>query len=540
MISTPDLNDLREQLNLGRHRQTLRARPLFDTAILDRQYRPLRGLVWSVVVHFSLVAALASIPAVSASVVVEHENLDEAVIVDVDEFKDALFLPLVGVSDSPPTPEKKGVIYPGPQPVFSNFEKPTNQIQTILQPGLINPPRLQTPMALPNVVRLAEPSRPAPPPVEPKFRMPDTTTPVLRPPVAPAISPLDIALTAPTRPPAAPVIEPRFKLPEITTPINNPSVMVPTLQTDLALANLLTPPRPPAPKPPEPVSTSNGDAKQDLLVLSPTPARRDQPVAIPPGEARGQFSIAPDSNLSFPGTEPGTRGTATPTPAPEPDDVVKDRVPAPPRDTVTPPAPTNTPGAIRGIDAFEGITILGGIDTPASRNALTNRPNSTPEPLQTSYGITILATGGSGGGLPDFGVFGNESVQTVYLDMRRTIFDTPLSWTAQYAVGQLAVAAPIENTGILALKEDVVLPFPIDKHRPAWISEVARRHSGRMVIAYAVINAEGTLEQLSIKDSPDPLLNEPVLDMLRKWKFRPARRDGEVAPTKMLLGIPVL
>jgi TonB family protein len=542
MISTDELKDLRERLHLGRHRQG-QAQPLFANAILDRRYRPFRGLAWSVIVHFSLAAGLASIPVARAVVVEQQENLrEEAVIVDLDELDDALFLPLLGVSDSSSAPsrEKKGLIYPGPQPIFSDFEKPTNQIQTILQPALVNPPRLEAPLVLPNIVRLAEPPRPAPPEVQPRFTIADTATPFLRSPLLPSNAlPPDVTLTGPARPLAPPSIEPRFMLPEST--IANPSILVPLPQTDLTLGDPVALLRQPAaPKPPEPVAPAAADeAKQNLLVLSPTPARRDQPVTVPPGESRGQFSISPDSNLSFPGTEPGTRGTAPPpSPVPEPEVNARssnaDKDPAPPKDFNGPAVP----GA-RGVDPFEGITILGGIGTPPSRNA-GNRPNSNPEPLQTSYGITILASGGSGGGLPDFGVFGNEPVQTVYLDMRRTIFDTPLSWTALYAVAQTVTAPVIENAGILALREDVVLPFPINKHRPEWNTDISRKHGGRMVIAFGVINAEGTMEQLSIKESPDPLLNEPVLEALRKWTFRPARRDGQVVPAKILLGIPAL
>jgi TonB family protein len=575
MISAPDSTDIRERLHLGPHRHTQLDRPIFGTTLLDRRYRPFRGLVWSIVVHFSLVTAAISIPITHASVISENAKLrEEAVIVDVDEFESALFLPILGVSDLPAKapPEKKGLIYPGPQPISSNFANPTNEIQTILQPSLINPTRLQAPLVLPNIVRLAEPARLAPPPVENRFKMPDSTAPVTRPSLSTPV-PFDVALNGPSRPLAAPSIESRFKLPEVTpisnpamtlpmvptnvtlatpnrplaapsieprfkmpelTPINNAASAVPTLPTNVALANTLTPLAPPPPKTPE---ARNGDAKQDLLVLSPTPAKPDQPIAVPPGEARGQFSISPDANLSFPGTEPGNRGTPAASPAPEPKvDVPVDRPTPTPNDSGT-STTTAAPGASRAFDPFEGITILGGIDTPAS--ARTNKTNSPPEPLQTSYGITILASGGNGGGLPDFGVFGKEPVHTVYLDMRRTMFDTPLSWTAQYAVGQVAVVAPIENAGILALKEDVVLPFPIDKYRPDWPREIARRQIGRMVIAYAVINAEGTPEEIAIKDSPDPQLNEPVLEALRKWTFRPGRRDGQAVPSKMLLGIPV-
>jgi hypothetical protein len=536
MTSAPDLNDLRERLRLGRNRKAREERPLFSTAILDRTYRPFRGLVWSFVVHFSLITGAASIPISHLAVEANgDENLQEAVIVDVDEFEDVLLLPILGVSDLPAStpPKKEGLIYPGPQPVASNFVNPTNQIQTILQPSLINPPRL-APMPLPNVVRLAEPKRLAPPPVEPRFRMPDTSSPVVRPQGANA-APFDVTQTGPARPLAGPVIEPRFRMPEIT-PISNPALAFPNLPTSPALTSSITPLSPPPPKAPEP-DPRTGDSPQDLLVLSPTPARRDQPVAVPPGEARGQFSISPEANLSFPGTEPGNRGTASSSPKPEPSvDVPAEREPAPAKDSAPATAPSN-PGAGRAFDPFEGITILGGIETPGTSRA--NRTNSPPEPLQTSYGITILASGGSGGGLPDFGVFGKEQVHTVFIDMRRTIFDTPMSWTAEYAVGQTATAPTFEQTGILALKEDVVLPFPIDKFRPEWPGELPRKFPGRLVIAYAVINTEGATEQLAIKDSPDPALNDAVLVALRKWTFRPARRDGEVVPAKMLLGIPV-
>jgi hypothetical protein len=60
-----------------------------------------------------------------------------------------------------------------------------------------------------------------------------------------------------------------------------------------------------------------------------------------------------------------------------------------------------------------------------------------------------------------------------------------------------------------------------------------------MIIVFAVINIEGKMEQLSVKESPDTLLNKPVLSALSKWVFRPARLDGEPVRAKILLGIPL-
>src|ERR1700739_297232 len=50
--------------------------------------------------------------------------------------------------------------------------------------------------------------------------------------------------------------------------------------------------------------------------------------------------------------------------------------------------------------------------------------------------MTVTSTASSGGGLPDFGVFQNQKVYTVYLDMRVSDEDTTPSWTLQYAVLQ--------------------------------------------------------------------------------------------------------
>jgi len=193
-----------------------------------------------------------------------------------------------------------------------------------------------------------------------------------------------------------------------------------------------------------------------------------------------------------------------------------------------------------GKDAFPGITILGGGPaTPRSSISITTNSEKTPAPpLQTSYTIRILASGGSGGGLPDVGVFSNEQVHTVYLDMRRTVLDEPVSWTVSFGVRQPEATNADERVATVG-QQEVVLPFPIEKERPVMPADLVRKYSGRLVLAYAVVTPEGKMEELSIKQSPDPALNELVLNALRKWTFRPARRNGQVIPAKILVGVPV-
>jgi hypothetical protein len=188
----------------------------------------------------------------------------------------------------------------------------------------------------------------------------------------------------------------------------------------------------------------------------------------------------------------------------------------------------------RGKNAFPGISIL---ESGAGANVISK--TGMPAPLQTSYGVTIVSTESSGGGLPQFGVFANEQVFTVFVDMRRTITDPAPSWTFEYAIFKRTTAQPNVVDLSKRSQQGIVLPFPTVKEQPAFPAELARKYVRSRIIVYAVINVEGKMEQMVVKESPDPLLNEPVLRALTKWSFRPAQLDGENVASKALMGIPI-
>src|SRR5688572_10466719 len=158
--------------------------PLFVEANLNPHYWPFRGIVLSIVVHASLLTGLIVIPLVVPED--ERPNLADAIILDADDLKDVLYLPLLGTAPPPkphadqqkvqqPSPAPEGLSYPGPQPILSKFPVPTNHTQTILQPALKNPVTLEN-VRLPNVVRLP------PPAAERKLAVPDAAVPDLQPP----------------------------------------------------------------------------------------------------------------------------------------------------------------------------------------------------------------------------------------------------------------------------------------------------------------------------------------------------------------------
>jgi len=144
--------------------------------------------------------------------------------------------------------------------------------------------------------------------------------------------------------------------------------------------------------------------------------------------------------------------------------------------------------------------------------------------------MTIVATSSTGGGLKDYGVFKDQVVYTVYVDVDEPGHRRP-KWTLQYApMGTASDAAP---AGAALLP-----PYPVTKEFPR-LPETASRHVGRMIVARGVVNKNGELTALKVLQSPNSLLIEPLLDALGKWTFQAAEFNGEPIEVKVLLGIPI-
>jgi outer membrane biosynthesis protein TonB len=152
--------------------------------------------------------------------------------------------------------------------------------------------------------------------------------------------------------------------------------------------------------------------------------------------------------------------------------------------------------------------------------------------------LTIVSTGSSGGGLPDFGVFSDEKVYTVYINMRQTTDDPAPSWTLQYALlREAAQAGTAARNG--QSSQGLVPPFPVVKEPVQFPIGLVFRHLRSMMVIYAVINKAGKLERMRVVQTPSDELNQPLLDALAKWSFRPAELYGEPVSVKALLGVPL-
>jgi hypothetical protein len=581
---------------------------------------PGRGLLYSSLIHEIALFALILGPAFRRPVEPPRPP-EEFRMLDLRATKEVLYLPQLGGGSeggghaggrsgaarngSPGTPARgtKGVSYLGPQPMLSDPPNPTNAVQTILQPGLVNPPELKPLIPLPNLVQMAD-AGPAPvPPVEPMERQPVAAVP--EPPLAPPppVTP-EPTVTMPDLPVFKAESVPPLEAPKLELPTNAPQ--------NSPLQAQAKPPEPvakpveaPVAKPPEsrpppqfsPLPTSGKDL-HNLLSLSPLPAPPESSIQVPSGETRGRFAISPEINPNIERAGPGSKVEKPPTVGIG----IGDQTAAPAAAGNQTGVPGGTLGAeglgqgrtgnglgagtgpghgeVRGTIEGSGVgsgpgagaghgpgtgsgpgtgagaghgpgTGIGpggggfpGITIQGGRleTGAAGKPtarSSTPLSPQGSYSLTIVSTAQSGGGLADFGVFRHEQTYTVYVDVRRTAEDRTPSWTLQYAVLPEAAAQESAAKSSDRSREGLVPPFPTTKELPQWPVELLQKYPHKQIVVYAIIDKEGKFGQMLVKQTPSPQLNKPLLEALSKWVFRPGELDGIPIAVKVLLGIPL-
>ncbi len=522
-----------------------------------------------------------------------------------------------------------GMVYPAPQTVISNPPNPTNHIQTILQPELVNPPTLKAPLPLPNMVTVARPRLPAPPPLAPKVEPLRTVRPAQQeaPKLQAQMQTPALPFSVPPPPEAPPPAAPKLTLPAAqpealpaaAPPAPKPfNPKAPAVPTSTAIPGE-------APKLPAP-SEAVGTDDRSVLILSPTPGPPEEASKIPAGEARGQFAMGPEPNLTassgfgpgkenggvsqpgsaagsesgvpggtagatgqgagpggVPGEGPGGEGTGSGSGS---GGGVGNGIGAgtgpgsggtgaggsgsggglgsgtgtgtgpgrgegvgsgsgtgsgfgngPGRGSGSGTGTGSGAGSGSGTGPFPGITIVGGSGSTGAAARRGSR-SLTPPGKRPGYGMTITSTAKSGGGLRDYGIFRNESVYTVYVEMTHSPTPAP-SWTLQYSVLSKPASAGGQAGISLWSDQNVLAPYPIAKENPEFPADAVSRNLGRMVVVYGEINLEGKLERLRIIQSPNPLLNAPLLAALAKWTFRPAELNGKPVAVKALLGVPL-
>jgi hypothetical protein len=547
-------------------------------------YLPGRGLFFSVVVHELVISAILLLTVTLSRTHLPGSRAFNDVI-KLSDAKGVVYLPVLGgggegnghhggapgvastASSPAPSRSSKGRAYPGPQPILSDPVNPTNDRQTIIHPAKEKPKVLQQFVPLPNMVKIAKPTLPLP---------------------------TDLVSGKPELPEFHPEVRPPVEAPKLALPATPPPAPIrPAAEKPRRAAGEK------ASEPPklEQAQTPGADERA-LVLLSPTPTLPQANPEIPLGEARGRFAVSPSVNL-VPETAPGSKieGTAATSAIGHTSATVGDAA----GETAagagnggtgsaaggggvgtgvgtekgsgkdgtgtesargsgtgvgigTGPGATSASGVGAGNGTgkggLPGLTIQGGSYGSASNGArgangsnggisVSVQRSAIKLPPQTAYGMTITSTADSGGGLADVGVFAHEKVYTVYLDMRGPTADHAPSWTLQYA--RLRSAAEVAaGESANSSSEGMTPPFPLTKEMPKLNSELIRTYLHNVIVVFAVMDTQGGLQRLSVRQSPDARLDSPILAALAHWRFQPAQINGQPVPLKVLIGIPLL
>ncbi len=552
-------------------------------------WAPRRTLLYSVVFHVELVVLLAfgipwmqfgpSIPLQAAGVVPKNDSV--------------LYLPSLepagssgpgnsgkaghaGGSPGSPAPASRKLgrqlIHRGPQTIVSNPANPDNYVQTIRRPDLVSAPRLKSPLQLPNLVLLAR------------------SAPSLAPQAVITAKSKVRSLPKPAGQSISAVPAPSLALgpAKLTLPAASASQVPKSPPTPNPPAETSAQPKPAPVLPAPPAAVGGGNDDRSMAVLNALNIATQAQVMLPAGELHGAFAVGPGEggNTSLgdrgavaeqrsgsgPGGPPGVvggtgtgggtgaagTGTGKGTGTGHGTGAASGDGPGaggPGTGTGAGNAGAGTgtghgkglgsggsgAGSGGGVGAGSGpgkgpfteITIQGGgARTGTQHGAAGSRSGGTSRSY--SYGMTIVASASSGGGLKDFGVFHNEPVYTVYIGMSDS--DAPArDWTLQYAVVKSHM--PVDPPGDPAPL--VVPPFAIKKKTPQFPAEAVAKNVGRMMVVSAIINAEGKLENIHTIQSPNPLLTAALTEVLGKWEFRPAEVNGAHVAVKVVLGIPI-
>jgi hypothetical protein len=438
----------------------------------------------------------------------------------------------------------QGLAYQGPQLIISNSPHPDNFVQTIRQPDIVAP-KLPTPLPLPPLVSIA------------------TARPVLdspKPGVGSENRPVPII---PALPMSLPQQQPKVEAPRLSLPAAAPAEALRTVANSAPPASMPTLAHQALP----PVS---GTDSRNILIVDAIPFQSPKPSAVPPGELHGSFSVSPEGtpangsagegsgSKAVPGsgtvsgsgaghiaeaasTAAGGAGHGKSTAATGQGKAARADVGsgtgtgnggASGGKAASTASTANGRGsgtaAGRSENPFPFVTIQGGSVSGGSKQPGAAKP-------QTGYGITIVASGSSGG-LKDFGVFRNETSYTVYLDMA-DVGAFGANWTLQYA--QDLRPASNSSTADPPIRGALLPPYAKLKSIPRFSPVAARQGRGGTIVVSGVINTEGKFRDLQIMQSPDPGLNQPLLDSLGRWTFQSAEINGTRVPVKVLLGVPV-
>jgi len=448
--------------------------------------------------------------------------------------------------------------------VISNPIHPDNNHQTIIQPS--SPPDLiiKQDLKLPNVVFGNPLARPKAPlqflanAVKPNEKAQTKVDDVAAPQTSMAVPGIKLATPAQPKAPlqlltnavkpiekaqtvddvAAPqtgMTDPGIKLASLT-----PTVAQPRLPVPLAMSGGAVPAGSGASAPGGPAGTGmaapsvggaagelNRGEPNGLLILGTDPVAGGGPIALPPGNRYGSFSISPAGGE--PGSPGGVPGGGT--------GGIGGSGPGGDESTGTGGGRSGGGGGGLAI-AGAPVSVSGGGGIQGGRGYLDGLiaggkvfPVITTPRIRKNA-LVVSASGVGGGGLGIYQALACGRIYTIFVPM------PTVSWTLQYC--QQDDSQPKPNTSatsrVIQMDTGLLPPDPVEEFDFRRMPFPADQPN-KMIVLKGTIREDGMVDNLKIYQGVLKEMDEFALAAFSKWKFNPARRAGKTVAVQILVGI---
>jgi TonB family protein len=281
-------------------------------------------------------------------------------------------------------------------------------------------------------------------------------------------------------------------------PVTAPQVAPPaTAATGRNLSSLGLPLADHAAAAPAPPVSAGGSAREkelgQLLVLNAQPVVPVAPVTVPQGNRPGEFAASPEGR---PGAtaRPEIKAGAGPSPA-----------------------------GRSGSNSGPGEIYVSPPPAKITANAVMAAPPRPP----TARPLTPDRTEGQPHDRIDTQIFGTRRHYSMKLSMPN-LSSSVGSWTIRFA--EMNATGPSGP--------DLSAPEAISKVDPAYPQDLMHDRVEGVVVLYAIIRSDGTVDGVRVLEGFDERLNENARKALQQWRFRPGTKDGQPVDIEAVVRVP--
>jgi TonB family protein len=282
---------------------------------------------------------------------------------------------------------------------------------------------------------------------------------------------------------------------------------------------------PPGPPPNvQGIGSTKGQGQLIALGLNPTDVRG--PISVPNGNRSGEFHASPGGKPDAPGT-PNVTGTGSGAGAGSGSGAGNGAgggnglppgisVGAPPPGGITSAVagtPTKSPAGNPDADARKAM--IAAAMKPSIPSVRDRQPPPPPPTLSDDPDLAIERR-----------VFGTRRYYKLIMNMPN-LASTTGSWIIHFAELKQSDDKSALSAPVATMKVD-----------PAYPPDVLRDKVEGKVTLYAVIRADGTVDDIKVLDSLDSRLDANAVHALARWHFRPGTKNGEPVAVEAVVEVP--